>query len=74
MAILRKDMLMALLKDFEKLKCPVHMYLPENEERFLSRNSNFMLPLETGNDVERRSWLQDFTIWLLGFQSVLNSQ
>ena len=42
---------MALLKDFGKTKRPVLLYLPENEERFLSRNSNFVLQLETRNDV-----------------------
>ena len=43
---------MALLKDFGKIKCPVLLYLPENEERFSLRNSNFVLQLETGNDVK----------------------
>ena len=44
---------MALLKDFEKIKCPVLVYLPENEESFLSRSSKFALHLETGNDIAR---------------------
>ena len=43
---------MALLKDFGKIKCPVLLYLPENEERFSSCKSNFKLQLETGNDVK----------------------
>ena len=44
---------MALLNDFGKIKCPVLLYLPENEERFSSRNSNFVLQLDTGNDVKK---------------------
>ena len=43
---------MASLKDFGKIKCPVLLYLPENEERFSLRNSNFVLQLETGNYVK----------------------
>ena len=43
---------MALLKDFGKVKCPVLLYLPENEERFSLRNSNFVLQLETVNYVK----------------------
>lgn len=44
---------MALLKDFVKIKCPVLLYLTENEENFSSRNSNFALQLETGIDIAR---------------------
>ena len=70
-----KRWLMALLNGFEKIECPVLLYLPENEERFSSRNSNFVLQLETRNDMQdQRSWLQDFTTWPLSFWSVLNSQ
>ena len=43
---------MVLLKDFGKMKCTVLLYLPENEESFSSCNSNFVLQLETGNDVK----------------------
>ena len=43
---------MALLKDFGKVKCPVLLYFPENKERFSLGNSNFVLQLETGNDVK----------------------
>ena len=48
-----KRWLMALLNDFEKIECPVLLYLPENEERFSSRNSNFVLQLETRSDIAR---------------------
>ena len=48
-----KRWLMALLKDFVKIKCPVLLYLPENEESFSSHNSNFALQLETENDIAR---------------------
>ena len=43
---------MTLLKDFGKIKCPVLLYLPENEESVSSCKSNFVLQLETGNDVK----------------------
>ena len=49
---------MALLRDFEKIECPVHLYSPEKTKKtgkVSSRNSNFALQLETGNDVQRRS-------------------